>query len=329
MNSRIFKKLLSLAVVSFVFVSTLTSCGSNQGNSADGVKVKLIMTDTKDAFRKNLSDNIKEQASSQGVNLTMVNTGDDVDKQAKEVRKAKSEGYKAIILRLSDAETALQMNVASNGLPIIYVNTQPNDEHLSDSEYIYVGSKEQDAGKYQADYVYKKLNNPSSFNAIIFEGEKGHSGTIGRTSAVKKFFRQKNVSVNYVFMDYANWTSEEAKAKFNTFMKTKQSVDAIFCNNDTMAIGAVEALKENGLDPKKIPVCGVDASKEGCQSIVDGDMSFTVLQDAETQAEMAVKCASLLGKGKSIKDVKYATDDGKYIWVPFKPVDSSNASQYK
>ena len=112
-------------------------------------------------------------------------------------------------------------------------------------------------------------------------------------------------------------------------MKTGQSVDAIFCNNDTMALGAIEGMKQYGLDYTKIPVCGIDATSDACASILAGEMQFTVLQDAKNQGASAVMAAKVLGSGGSIKDVEGSTDDLKYVYVPFVPVDSSNASQYK
>ena len=112
-------------------------------------------------------------------------------------------------------------------------------------------------------------------------------------------------------------------------MKTGQDVDAIFCNNDTMALGAVEGLKEFGLDCSKIPVTGVDATADGCASILAGEMAFTVLQDAKGQASAAVQAASVLGKGGDLSTVEGASEDLKYVWVPFSPVDASNAASIK
>lgn len=329
MRINIKKRILSLLLLAVLGTTAFSACGNGSSSSKNGVKVKFIMTDANDTFRKSLLDATKAEAKSQGVSLDVVETGDDVDVQAEEVRKAKSEGYDAIMLRLTDASTALQMNVASNGLPIVYVNTQPGDSHLKADKYIYVGSREYDAGLYQAKYVYEKLNSPSKLNAIIFEGEMGHSAQIGRTKSIKEYFRKKNVDVNYVFVDTANWSDTDAKEKFGIFMKTKQEFDVVFCNNDSMALGVEEAFKEYGIDPKKVPVCGVDATKDGCKSISDGEMSFTVLQDAKNQAKMAVKACIALGSKKSIKDLKWHTDDNKYIYVPFKPVDSTNVSEYK
>lgn len=322
------KLAVTVAVFSMV-AGIFTGCGSKSSSTGGGSKILFLMTDTNDAFRKTLTDAVVNAGSSQGVKLDMVKTGDSVEAQAKAVAGAKAKGYDAIILRLADGSTALQMNVASNGLPIIYINSQPADSHLNADKYVYVGSDEKQAGQYQAKYVLKKLNNPKSLNVIIFEGEKGHSGTIGRTSAVKETLSDNGCKANYVFVDYANWSDTEALDKFNIFMKTGQPVDAIFCNNDTMALGVVKGLKQNGMDPAKIPVTGVDATADGCQSISDGGMQFTVLQDAKNQTKKAVEVARKLAAGGTLKDISDSSNDQKYVWVPFKPVDSSNVSDYK
>lgn len=310
---------------------SLMGCGSSSsgGMGSGGAKVLFIMTDTNDTFRGLLADGIQSAAKNLGVSMDLVETGDDVEAQVKAVSGAKAAGYTAIILRAADASTALQMNVASNDIPIIYVNAEPDKSHLTADKYIYVGSDEMQAGQYQAEYVLKKLGNPKSLNVMIFQGEAGHSATIGRSKAVKKTLKANGCDANYVFVDSANWSDAEAKDKFGIFMKTGQSVDAVFCNNDTMALGAVEGMKQFGLDYTSIPVCGVDATADGCASISAGEMSFTVLQDAAGQGAAAVQAAVKLSGGASISEIDGATEDLKYIYVPFVPVDSSNVSQYK
>ncbi len=326
------KKIFTYFLAWLLIVISVSGCGSTSNiNSSSNSKTKILflMTDVDDTFRASLSDAIVSAGKNQGITLDMVETGNSVEDQASLVASAKAQGYTAIILRLADASTALQMNVASNGLPIVYVNSQPTDDHLKSDEFVFVGSNEEEAGQYQAEYVLKKLGNPSSMDVIIFEGEQGHSGTIGRTNSVKKTLKANGCNANYVFVDYANWSDEQAMYKLGIFMKTKQNVDAIFCNNDTMALGAIEGMKKYGLDYKTIPVCGVDATSEGCASIEAGEMAFTVLQNADGQGSEAVKAAALLGNGGSISEMENSTTDGKYIYVPFEAVDSSNVSQYK
>ena len=112
-------------------------------------------------------------------------------------------------------------------------------------------------------------------------------------------------------------------------MKTGQSFDAIFCNNDTMAIGVVRAMQKYGFSTEDIPVCGVDATEAGCQSIVDGGMQFTVYQSASGQGEMAVKTAKAIVTKGTAKDIEGLTDDGTTVWVPFEKVDKSNVKNYQ
>lgn len=323
-----FKKLIGLFVASCLVIGMLTGCGSKTGGSGSA-KILFINTDTNDTFRATLSEAIVNAGSSAGVQLDVVETGNDANAQLEQVQGAKDKGYDAIILRLADGETALQMNVASNGVPIVYVNAQPDGSVLEKNKFVYVGSNEEQAGEYQAEYVYEKLGKPSTMNAIILEGEPGHSGTIGRTSAVKNYFKDQGVDVNYVFVDYCNWTAEEAQQKLEIFYQTGQNFDAVFCNNDTMAIGACASLIAHGFDLASIPVCGVDATQDGCASIAAGQMQFTVLQDAQGQAAAAVEACQAIVNGGSVSKLENGTEDGKYIWVPFQRVDASNVSSFQ
>ena len=92
-----------------------------------------------------------------------------------------------------------------------------------------------------------------------------------------------------------------------------------------------ETIDDDGipLDPKEIPVCGVDATAAGCQSIVDGDMQFTVYQSAAGQGEMGIKTAIALATKGSAKGLEGLSDDGTIVWVPFEPVNSSNVKDYQ
>jgi len=331
MKKNIFKKIISIVAVGVFAAMTIVGCGSGASSSASGGgggKVLFIITDLNDTFRKTLADAVVSQASAQGVSLDMVETGGVLDTEIELISTAKSKGYSAIICRPADNATALQLNVLAGDLPMIYLNNQPSDEHLTADKYIFVGSDEYTVGVYQAEYVIKKLGT-KSMNVIIFEGERGHSATIGRTASVKDTLRANGIDANYVFVDYANWSDTEAAEKFGIFLKTGQTVDAVFCNNDTMALGAIQAMKDNGLDYTKIPVCGVDATADGCASIAAGEMAFTVLQNAEGQAAKAVEAAKVMGSGGSISSIEGASDDLKYIWVDFEPVDASNVSKYQ
>ncbi len=325
------KKRIAAGLMAVLLLLCFSACGSSSAStsSSTGTKLLLMMPDIDDTFRALLQEKIEEAAASEGVSIDVEYTNGDLKKEVDLFKNAKSSGYTAIIARISDTDMALQMEAVSNDIPIVFINAEPSSDYLKANQYIFAGSYEQDAGSYQAEYVWNKLGNPSSFNLIILEGEKGHSATKGRTEAVKYFFKDNNVDVNYVFMDVnANWSEEDAYEKMENFEKTGQSFDAIICNNDSLALGAVNWLQDHHYSTSDIPVAGVDATAEGCQSILDGGMQFTVLQNAEGQGQKAVQAAIQLSQGKSISSMEGATEDACYIYVPFEKVDSSNVKNY-
>ena len=141
-------------------------------------------------------------------------------------------------------------------------------------------------------------------------------------------FRSSGKTINYVFEDYADWNQELSKHLFETFLRTGSPVDCVLCENDSMALGVIEACKEANIDLSTLPVLGVDATADGCAAIKNGEMAFTVCQSGAGQGEAAVKAAIQFAKGESVDSLEGVSEDGKYVWVPFEKVDSTNVSQY-
>lgn len=312
----------------------LTGCGNSGGSgnsgssgSSGGIKAFYSGPGT-DTFKQMLMDKLAEYAPSEGIDLTIGEACASTNDQVEQIQKAVADGYDAIICLPVDRATALQLEIAAGDKPIIYVNACPDEQFLKPNKYMAVSSYEMNAGEYQAEYVYNKLGKPSSMNIIIFRGEATHNAAVARSVSVKNWLRSQGVEVNVVFDDTANWSTDQAKDLFRIFQKTNQSFDAIFCNNDDMALGAVEALKEAGYDLDKYPVVGVDATVAGCESIAKGEMQFTVYQSADGQAQKAIQLTKALASGGTADGIEGLSEDGFYIWVPFERVDASNVKDY-
>ena len=311
-------------------VCMMTGCagGSGDDGKADCVKMYLTVS-TADTFRQLIIDTAKQQAQKIGAEIEVKDAEGSLENQLSHIKEAVDGGYDVILCNPVDVDTALQLQVAAGDLPIAFFNSCPSDERLEADKYVFVGSNEEDAGKYQAEYLLDKFSGKDTINVAIFRGAKTHSATLGRTNALKATLKASGKKINYVFDDNADWSTETAKQYFELLLKTGQQVDAVASNNDDMALGVVQACEEKGISFDSLPIVGVDATEGGCQAIADGKMAFTVYQSAAGQGEYLVKAAARLAQGKTLDGMKYLSHDKKYVWVPFEKVDKSNVSKYQ
>lgn len=322
------KKKISILLTIIMIFAIFTGCSSKSESSSDKkVKVLLSISDGSDDYRKLLVNNIKSYAESQNVELTVKDAAKSIEAQVSHMKEAASGGYNVIICAPVDASTSLELEKAAKGIPIVFMNNAPDENVLEKNKYIYVASNESVAGQYQAEYIINYFKNKNNIKVVLIEGEKG-SASIERTEAVKQTFRNKGINAEYVFEDNAGWSREKSKEMFNIFLSTGKKFDCVMANNDCMALGVIDSLKEKKVDTSTIPVLGVDATSEALKAIKDGSMNLTIYQSAKGQSISAVKSAVKLGSGDNLSGLENLTSDGKYIWVPFEKVDKSNADKY-
>ena len=322
------KKFLSLALVCLLCINTVTGCSSNGAGNRSGTRIYLTVSQA-DTFRSSLIEAARKEAESIGAEFVAEDAGGVLETQVAQIKNAVKEGYDVILCNPINTDTALELEEIAEGIPIVFYNSCPDDKRLKADKYIYVGSSEADAGRYQAEYILENSQDKDEINIVIMEGELGHSATKGRTDSLVQALKESGKTINVVFKDTAEWDQEKAKELFNIFLSTGQPYDFVASNNDSMALGVLDAYAENNINPADAPVLGVDATSDGCAAIEDGKMVFTVYQSAKGQGEYAIKAAAELAKGGSISSIEGATEDNKYVYVPFEKVTASNVSRYK
>jgi inositol transport system substrate-binding protein len=322
------KKLGILLSVVMIGMLALTGCGSDSGVASNkDIKILLVLNQM-DSFRETLVAAARNTAEAEGVQLDFKDAEGSIEKQVNYLKSAEAEGYNVILCSPVSAETVVELKASAGDIPIVFINSCPDEKQLKEGKYVYAGSDEYVAGQFQAEYVLDKLAGRQEINVVLLKGEKAHSATNGRTKGVKQTLESSGKTINYVFEDYADWNQELSKHLFETFLRTGSPVDCVLCENDSMALGVIEACKEANIDLGTLPVLGVDATADGCAAIKNGEMAFTVCQSGAGQGEAAVKAAIQFAKGESVDSLEGVSEDGKYVWVPFEKVDSTNVSQY-
>jgi methyl-galactoside transport system substrate-binding protein len=111
------------------------------------------------------------------------------------------------------------------------------------------------------------------------------------------------------FFLYANWSASEAANLMRTALTahslTTGAIELVIANNDDAALGAIEAMSEQGFNTGRpgagiIPVFGVDATTVAMEAIRAGRMTGTVLQDPIGMANAIVYFADNIRQGRPL-----------------------------
>ncbi|EOT39863.1 sugar ABC transporter substrate-binding protein [Enterococcus columbae] len=319
------KKLLQLSFVLSISLFALGGCKkeSQQSLNADGQKYLMLVQNDEDGFIKQIMQAAKQQATNQGAELTIKSADGSSETQLAQLKAGIKAKYDAILCRPVDPDTAQEMEAIANETPIVFFNSSPSTDLLRSNQFIYVGSSELTAGKYQAEYILEQFANKNEINVMVLRGEDANSAASQRTSALVDTLEASDKKVNFVFNDTANWDGEQAKKLVKIFLRTGQPYDVLAANNDGMALGAVQGFKEAGVSLPMI--VGIDATTEAQNAIKAGEMQFSVLQSGSEQGKYMTMAAAQLANKKSLKEIKYSNKQETAIWVPLAKVDKSNA----
>jgi D-xylose transport system substrate-binding protein len=104
-----------------------------------------------------------------------------------------------------------------------------------------------------------------------------------------------------------NWDPANAlKIMENILTAQGNKIDAVVASNDGTALGALQAMKAQGL-AGKVPISGQDATAAGCKSIVEGELTMTVFKDTRKLTPLAIDIAMKLAKGQKVSGLKNFT----------------------
>ena len=119
------------------------------------------------------------------------------------------------------------------------------------------------------------LEGSESKNVWELQGNVGAAPAIDRGTGFRETAGECGIEVTKT--QTANWSVSEGKQVTEAWLKETQDVQGIFGQNDEMAFGAIEALKEAGLVPAvDVKIISVDATAGAFQAMLDGTLNVTV-----------------------------------------------------
>jgi inositol transport system substrate-binding protein len=297
----------------------LAGLAGNSVAAQDPIKIGFTFP-ILDQFLQTVADAAQVKADELGVELNIVSAEEDTATQLGQVENFITEGVDAIIAIPVDTDAAGPMTEAAQaaGIPLVYVNRRPADLP-TDGSVPYVGSDSLYAGTVEMQELAKIAGGEG--NVVILIGDPANEAAVLRTQGCHDVIDQ-NPGLTFVAEQAGNWYREEGLNITENWIQSGQEFDIICANNDEMALGAIEALRNADLLDSVI-VGGVDATADALAAMEAGELEVTVFQNAADQGGGGVEAAVKLVNGETIENMV----DG-VIDVPYELVTPENMADY-
>ncbi len=287
--------------------------GGSDISNAD-IVIGATYQDLQNEYIKQLEVIAIDYADELGITFITADGEGDPAKQVSQIDNFIAQEVDAIIMDPISAEGCQvgAQNAIDAGIPIIGLCAQISDQSILTS---FVGSNDVYAGEIEMQKLADYLGGEGKI--AIVEGVLGISAQIQRLEGNMNII-DENPGMEVVLQDTGNWSREETLTLVENWINSGTEFDAVCAHNDEMALGAYKALESAGLQDE-IPVVGVDAIPDAVQSVADGGLLCTVLQDSTTQAQLSLDAAIAAAKGEAVE---------KEYPVPFVLVDETNVADY-
>ena len=327
------KKLLTLTLA-LVMLMSMACCAM-----AEDLTIGVNIQEFSNAYLTEMRNGMTDTAAELGVTLDIADGQSSEPVINNNIDLFLTKGYKILAVNMmntTQAPSILEKTQPEN-VPVVFFNVEPEADVLAAAPgNYYIGAKAEDSGTMQGEALVNYWNTVEDADRngdgvmqyVMIMGDPGHQDSILRTEYSVKAIKEAGIEVEEVAMDVANWARAEGQDVMARIIAAHDDIEAVICNNDEMALGAVEALKAAGYlvdGGTFVPVVGVDANEEAKIAIKEGTMYASVFNDARGQADAVVKLCKLIADGEepTSENLGYALD-GQYVWVPYVPVTLDN-----
>ncbi|WP_130865439.1 D-allose transporter substrate-binding protein [Acidipropionibacterium timonense] len=308
MNNQVSRRTILVAAGASLTLAGVSACskaGTTTGATTGGgnVKVAIVQKVLTSEFWQNVKSGAQAEAKTEGISLDVfaANSEDDVEGQVNLVQNALSKGYAAIgVAPISNVNlNNVLAEATKKGIYVINVDEPVDLSNLKARGGAIQGLVTTDnvkVGGMAGSLIAKHLGN--SGNVAIIEGQAGVQSGVDRKNGAKSAMEKAGLTI--VDSQPADWDRTKAYNVAQNFINKYPSLKAIYCCNDTMAMGAQEAAVKSG---RQIVVVGTDGNSDAIKSVLAGGLLATVKQDSAKVGAESVKLMAKLVKDKPKIDV--------------------------
>jgi ribose transport system substrate-binding protein len=245
------------------------------------MKVHYFVPDTQNPFWKEVVAGVENIADQNRMEVEIIDGRHDGELQARQLKGFESRNPDAVLLSALEPKSVSMIcrTIINAGIPVIAV-----DQNLGANATASVLSGNMKGGILAAEFIGEQLGGKARI--VRIRAEAGLENVSLRSSSFEDECKRRGLEI------ITELTAESSKQKSFTamhrFLVQRQPFDAVFAENDAMALGAIDALKETRHSPWPVLV-GYDGVREALDAIRKSEMAGTVGQNPRKLGEKAAQ----------------------------------------
>lgn len=324
----------------FALVLTLNACSEDPKNPTQnypeariGVSISSIETNPFFQAAYQAYKDVGDKENNLTLYLESANNEQKI--QNEQIEKMLQQGAQALVLNIVEVADGAKITeeLCQRRIPVVFFNRSPGDKALANCPTAYfVDGDAVQAGVLQGLQVLTKWkqnpdwdkNKDGIIQYAMIEGIPGHAGAMARTKwsiNTMASYPELATPVEKILQDTAMFQNKAAEELMQHWITDPnfQKVEVILANNDSMALGALKALREHNIN---LPVFGIDGSPEALLAIKDGQLAGTIFNDAKTQAEVSLRIAANLATKRPVLEGIEQKLEYQIIKIPYQNLDN-------
>jgi len=176
------------------------------------------------------------------------------------------------------------------GIPVLLIDT----DAPWDKKACYIGTDNYQGGTVAGSFISQSLNGKGK--VALITGIMGHQTHMDRVKGAEDVFA-KFPDIKIVAKQPANSERALGMQVMENILTSNPDLDAVFCTNAEMAMGALQATVAAG---KKIIIVGFDDDRDILNSIASGNITATIAQNPFDMGRLGIEMAVKLLEGEEI-----------------------------
>jgi galactofuranose transport system substrate-binding protein len=243
---------------------------------AKKMKVGFAQTGAESDWRTANTESIKAEAAKRGVDLKFSDAQGKQENQIKAVRSFITQGVDVIMISpiVETGWEPVLREAKKARIPVVL--SDRSIQTSDDSLYVtFVGSDFYKEGQMAGDWLAKAVNGKG--NIVELQGTPGSAPANERRKSFGDAIA-KHPGLKVIDSISGNFELSMGKQVMEAFLKKHgRNINIVYAHNDSMALGAIQAIKEAGLKPgKDLVIVSIDAMRPAVQAVADGTLNCTV-----------------------------------------------------